>query len=97
MEIIYRLYEVEFEWDEDKARSNYQKHGVTFQEAAEVFFDPFRQGGDATVDDEQRNFIIGYTLSERLLLVVHVERSNRVRIISARQATRTERKMYEEA
>ena len=95
MDIIYRLQGIEFEWDENKARSNVEKHGVTFEEASEAFFDPFYQGGDASVNDEQRDFIIGYSLSQRLLLVVHMERGERMRIISARPATRPERKLYE--
>ena len=98
MDITYQLQGVRFEWDEDKAKTNIQKHGVTFEEAAEVFFDPFYQTGDASVDnEEERDFIIGYTFSQRLLLAVHTERSDRTRIISARSATRAERKVYEEA
>ena len=97
MDIIYRLQGVEFEWDEDKAKSNIQKHGVTFEEAAEVFFDPFYQTGNASTDDEQRDFIIGYSLSQRLLLVVYTKRGERTRIISARPTTRSERRLYEEA
>jgi uncharacterized DUF497 family protein len=98
MDIIYRLQDVEFEWDENKAQGNLEKHGVAFEEAAEVFFDPFYQAGDAsTSDDEEREFILGYSLSQRLLLVVHAERGERVRIISARPATRAERRLYEEA
>lgn len=72
------------------------KHGVTFEEAAEVFFDPFYQTGDASVDDnEQRDFIVGYTFYHHLLLVVYTERNVQTRIISARPATRAERKAYE--
>ena len=97
MDIIYRLQGVEFAWDEDKAKNNIQKHGVTFEEAAEGFFDPFYQTGDASVDDEQRDFIIGYTFSQRLLLVISTERGEWTRIISAHPATHTERKLYEEA
>jgi len=97
MDITYRLQGVLFEWDENKAKSNIQKHGVTFEEAAEVFFDPFYQTGGASVNDEERDFIIGYTFSQRLLLAVYTERSDRTRIISARPATRAERKVYEEA
>ncbi len=96
MTVTYQIQSTEFEWDEYKAQSNIQKHGVSFEEAAEVFFDPFYQGGDASVDDEQREFIIGYSLSLRLLLVVYVERGERTRIISTRPATRHERKLYEE-
>jgi uncharacterized DUF497 family protein len=97
MDRIYRLQGIEFEWDENKARSNIENHGVTFEEAAEVFFDPFYQEGDASTENEQREFIIGYSLAQRLLLVVHIERGERTRIISARRATRHERRLYEEA
>lgn len=97
MNVVYRLQSLEFEWDTDKAQSNIIKHRVTFEEAAEAFFDPFYQAGDATVDDEQRDFVLGYSISQRLLVVVYTERTNRTRIISARIATRTERKVYEQA
>jgi uncharacterized DUF497 family protein len=97
MDIIYRLQGMEFEWDDDKARVNVAKHGVTFEEAAEVFFDPFYQIGDASTDDEPRDFIIGYSVSVRLLLAVYTERGERFRLISARPATRSERKLYEQA
>lgn len=97
MTIVFRLQGIEFEWDEDKAAANVEKHGVTFEEAAEVFFDPFYQTGDATVDQEPREFIIGYTLDWHLLLVVSVERGIRTRIISARPVIRPERKLYEQS
>jgi uncharacterized DUF497 family protein len=98
MDVTYQLQGVLFEWDENKAQTNILKHGVTFEEAAEVFFDPFYQTGNASVnDDEQRDFIIGYTFSQHLLLAVYTERDDRTRIISARPATRAERKVYEEA
>jgi hypothetical protein len=69
---------------------------VTFEEAAEAFFDPFYQTGDASVNDEWRAFVLGYSLAQRLLLVIYIERGERTRIISARPATRAERKLYEE-
>jgi uncharacterized DUF497 family protein len=99
MDVVYRLQGVEFEWDDQKAQQNVEKRGVTFEEAAEVFFDPFYQYGDATPtdSDEQRDFILGYSVAQRLLLVVYTERSERTRIISARLATRAERKQYESA
>ena len=98
MDVTYQLQGVLFEWDENKAESNLQKHGVTFEEAAEAFFDPFYRTGDASVDDnEERDFIIGYTFSQHLLLAVYTERGDRTRIISARPATRAERKVYEKA
>jgi uncharacterized DUF497 family protein len=97
MDVVYSLQGIEYEWDEDKAASNVQKHGVTFAEAVEAFFDPFYQGGDASIAEEQRDFIIGYSLSQHLLLVVCLTRGERIRIISARPATRAERKLYEQA
>jgi len=97
MDIIYRLQGREFEWGESKARRNVEKHGITFEEAAEAFLDPFYQMGDASVNDERRDFILGYSLAQRLLLAIYTERDERTRIISARPATRSERKLYEEA
>jgi len=94
---FYRLQGVDFEWDVNKAQSNVEKHGVTFEEAAEVFFDPFYQEGDASANNELRNFILGYSLDQRLLLVIYVERQVRIRIISVRPATRNERKLYEQS
>ena len=98
MDIVYRLQGIEFEWDEEKAEANVRKHGVTFEEAAEIFFDPFYRTGDASVrEEEDREFIIGYTFAPRLLLAVYTERGERTRIISARPATAAERRIYEEA
>lgn len=96
MDIVYSLQGVKFEWNFNKAQINLEKHGVTFEEAAEVFFDPFYQIGDATANNEGREFILGYSLSYRLLLVVFLEKSQRNRIISARPATRQEKKLYEQ-
>ena len=76
---------------------NLNKHGVKFEDAAEVFFDPFYQTGDGSVEDEKRDFIIGYNFSEKLLLIVFVERGERTRIISTRTPTMAERKLYEES
>ena len=64
MDTIYQLQGIAFEWDADKAQSNIEKHGVTFAEAAEVFFDPFYQSGDATEEGEPREFILGYSGAE---------------------------------
>lgn len=97
MDAVVRIQGQEFEWDTRKAQSNLLKHGVAFIEAAEVFFDPFVQFGDAMIEvsDEGRSYALGYTTTERLLVVVHVERGLRYRLISARKATREERKLYE--
>lgn len=94
MTVIFKLQEIEFEWDEDKYAVNLRKHGVKFEKAAEVFFDALSQFGDASVEDEQREFIIGFTFDFDLLFTVFVERGERLRIISARQATAEEEKYY---
>lgn len=88
-----------FEWDERKARQNLKKHGVSFEEACTIFRDTL----SVTIDDplhsmrEQRFVTLGHSTKQRLLVVVHADRSGRVRIISARAATHHERKTYEEA
>jgi len=99
MDIAFALQGVVFEWDDEKAQLNLAQHGIAFEEAAEVFFDPFYQLGDATPAgvQEQRDFMLGYSVSQRLLLVVYTERRDRTRIISARPATRAERRLYESA
>ena len=94
--IQYELQGVSFEWDSDKADTNVRKHGVSFQAACEVFFDPFVRIVDAANPTESREAAIGYTEGERLLFVVHVIRHEEtIRIISAREATREERRQYE--
>jgi uncharacterized protein len=71
-----------FEWDSEKAAINLRKHNVTFQEACEVFFDPFFCLVDATAEDEARDAAIGYTERSRLLFIVHVVRQEQtIRII----------------
>jgi uncharacterized DUF497 family protein len=87
-----------FEWDPQKAESNIQKHGVSFDEAVTVFKDPLAFIFDDTAHSEQehREIIIGMSTLRRMLLVCFVERvENTVRIISARPATRQEIKDYE--
>jgi uncharacterized DUF497 family protein len=96
MDVLYRFQEVCFAWDDQKAAENVEKHGVTFEEAAEVVFDPFYRVGDAPVEEESRSYVLGYSFAQRMLLVLFVERSAFTRIISARPATRAERKQYEE-
>jgi uncharacterized protein len=88
-----------FEWDDRKAEQNLKKHGVSFDEASTVFGDTL----SVTIDDpfhsvrEQRCVTLGHSSKHRLLVVVHTDRSGRIRIISARPATRHERNTYEEA
>ncbi len=89
---------VEFEWDRAKAASNKRKHGVTFEEAATVFADQLAviHDDEAHSADEVREIIVGHSSNGRLLLVSFTERSGNIRIISARRATKQERKDYEE-
>lgn len=88
-----------FEWDEEKNRSNQRKHSVSFDEASTIFGDPL----SVTIDDprhstrEQRWITLGYSAKHRLLVVVHTDRGSRIRIVSARLGTRSERRMYEES
>ena len=85
----------DFEWDDEKAHSNLEKHGVSFEEASSVFLDPdFLVINDPTSPD--RFIALGFSRLARLLFVVHLERGEKVRIISARKATRSERKTYEQ-
>ncbi len=95
MDTIYLLRGITFRWHVDKARANVAKHGVTFEEAAEALLDPFGSGGDASSGYEERESYLGYSFRERLLLVVYTERSDTIRLISARLPTRAERKSYE--
>ncbi|MBI3680146.1 MAG: BrnT family toxin [Acidobacteria bacterium] len=89
---------MEFEWDPSKAAANLRKHGVSFNEAATVFGDFL---GATAVDpdhstNENRYITVGSSNRGRVLMVAHVERGDRIRIISARTLTRTERRDYEE-
>jgi uncharacterized DUF497 family protein len=89
---------VEFEWDPEKAELNFERHGVSFHEAATVFGDPLSRTAsdpDHSVD-EDRFVIVGLLRQGRPLIVSHAERGDRVRIISARELTGKERKTYEE-
>ncbi len=84
----------DFEWDADKAAANVSKHGVTFEEAVTVFLDlDYLLIGDSTEAD--RFVAIGRSSQARMLFVVHCERAEKIRIISARRATRGERETYE--
>ena len=89
---------IEFEWDEKKAASNFQRHKITFNKATEVFQDPQAKEETNPYEGEERWTIIGTSQDGRLLLyVVYTIRNNgqTVRIISARPATKKERRSYE--
>jgi uncharacterized DUF497 family protein len=87
----------EFEWDDEKAKSNLKKHGVSFDEGATIFND----SGIATIsdpdhsDNEDGYISIGKSVIKRLLTVIHTYRKERIRLISARKATRAEKNNYE--
>ena len=87
----------EFEWDDEKAIINLKKHRVSFEEGTTIFNDPLF----ATIPDpdhskeEERYISIGISVQGRLLVIAHTERKERIRLISCRKATNTERKSYE--
>ncbi len=86
-----------FEWDENKDSQNISKHGVSFEEATTSFgdqmsitiYDPLHS------EKEDRFVLIGMSNKNRLLVVIHTDRNDKIRIISARKATRNERRQYE--
>ena len=86
-----------FKWDVKKAKINLEKHGISFKEASTAFEDLL----SLTIDDplhsrdEERSVLIGISYSNRTLVVVHTERGDHIRIISARKATKKEREYYE--
>ena len=87
---------MEFEWDPQKAASNRRKHAVAFADAVGVFYDERALTMDDEHPDEERFITIGRDPLDRILVVVYCWRGNRIRIISARKATRRERQQYEE-
>ncbi len=90
---------LQFDWDPKKARRNVDRHGVSFDEASTAFRDTM----SITIPDpthsetEERLVLLGYSYRNRLIVVVHTDREDRIRIISARPATRRERIRYEES
>ncbi len=89
---------LQFEWDPKKARTNLAKHGVSFEEALTVFADSLARifEDEEHSNDERREIIIGHSIKRRLVLVSFTSRGTRIRLFSARKATRLERKDYEE-
>jgi hypothetical protein len=87
-----------FEWDPNKAKENIETHGISFDEGSTAFgdtlslaiYDPLHS------EEEDRFILIGNSHRNRLLVIVHTERAENIRIISARKATKKERKQYEE-
>jgi uncharacterized DUF497 family protein len=89
---------LEFEWSAKKAEANRAIHGIDFEEALTVFRDPLARifEDEEHSEDEPREIMIGHSVKQRLILVCFTVRGARIRIISARKATRLERKDYEE-
>jgi len=87
-----------FEWDPKKSDANIKKHGISFHEASSIFGDPL----SVTFNDpdhsirEHRYLTFGYSRTGKLLVVIHTESQRKTRIISARRATKQERKIYED-
>ena len=89
---------MDFEWDDSKAHANLKKHGVSFPEATEIFGDEYSScvHDPDHSHDEERYLLFGVSTKGNHLVVSFTERSNRIRIISARHMTRQERKAYEQ-
>lgn len=89
---------MEVDWDPSKARLNWRKHGVSFEEASTIFGDPLAitfQDPDHSIDEE-RFITIGRSAFDRLIMVAHTDRNGRIRIITSRKVTRRERIIYED-
>ncbi len=89
---------IEFQWDDNKAKVNSEKHSVTFQEAKTVFYDEFADQffDKENSDEEERFLLLGRSVHSRILMVCHCYRESDevIRIISARKATKSETKFY---
>ena len=96
---IHFLYQGQhFVWDSEKASSNLSKHGLSFEQSCQSFFDPLIRLEDAGIGEEERDAVIGLAEDWILLFVVHVLREGEtIRIISGRSATLQERRRYEDS
>ena len=97
VDIHFQIKGERFVWNHEKAASNKIKHGISFEEAAEVFLDPFVEFLTADVEGEDREAALGLTHVHTLLYVVNIDHEDSsIRIISARKATASERRFYED-
>lgn len=97
MDVAHRLSGINFVWDRKKAQMSLRRHGIAFETACEVFFDPFVCLTEIdVVREEEREAVVGMTSDWKLLKVIYVFRSGTVRLISARSVTLRERKNYED-
>ena len=87
---------MEFEWNEEKASGNIKKHDISFEEASSAFFDFYAEiiYDDVNSGNEDRFILIGFSENNKLLYISFIERNDKIRIISARKATKLERKKY---
>ena len=88
---------MKYQWDKDKAATNLSKHGIDFADAVSVFSDDLAITTQDERFDEERFITIGMDVFGQILILVYTLRGNQIRVISARKATRRERKQYEEA
>jgi uncharacterized DUF497 family protein len=96
MDEQFELHKINFVWDRRKLKINLAKHGISFEQAAEAFFDPFIKIVDASRNQEIRDAVIGMDKQWNLLFVVHIAfEEDQIRIISARKVTRSEKDFYE--
>ena len=96
MDEQFELQKINFVWDRRKLKINLAKHGISFEQAAEAFFDPFIKIVDASRNQEERDAIVGMDKQWNLLFVVHIVfEEDHIRIISARKVTRSEKEFYE--
>ena len=98
MDTHFQLQGLSFIWNAKKAKANIVNHdGISFEQAAEAFFDPFMRLVDASRQDEARDALIGFDMRGTLLFVVHIViEDEAIRIISARSATVKERQYYDQ-
>lgn len=91
-------FNLDFDWDDDKAASNLKKHKISFEEAKTVFADSFSITlGDPTHSVDEHRFVdIGASANGEILVVSYIERGQKIRLIGCRKATKAERKIYEE-
>jgi uncharacterized DUF497 family protein len=96
MDEQFELHKINFVWDRRKLKLNLAKHHISFEQAAEAFFDPFIKIVDASRNHEMRDAIIGMDKQWNLLYIVHIAfEEDQIRIISARKVTRSEKDFYE--
>lgn len=89
---------MQFEWNENKAKQNLSKHGVSFEEAKTIFDDPLYVDfyDPDHSENEERYLIVGQSNQRRILILSYTERGNKIRLISAREVTPQERTAYEQ-